>query len=74
MPSRSSTTVVVDRIACTGHGACHAASDYALQLDEWGYPVPTRLEVRPEVGKALVRLCPARALSLSTTPKQLARD
>jgi ferredoxin len=37
MPSPSEG-LVVDRIACTGHGICASLLPDAVTLDEWGYP------------------------------------
>lgn len=57
--------VVVDRIACTAHGVCSVMSDGAVQLDEFGYPVPSRVVMSEESARQLVQACPARALLLS---------
>ena len=55
--------VVVDRVACTGHGVCAAVLEGAVTLDEWGYPiVHPGVEPDPEHITAAVTLCPARAL------------
>lgn len=57
----------VDRVACTGHGVCHALDPQRIPLDEWGYPVPSEVLTDPETADALVRLCPAAALQRRMT-------
>ncbi len=54
--------IVVDRIACTGHGVCARLLAPVVTLDEWGYPIVATPRVDPAAGAAAVRLCPARAL------------
>lgn len=54
--------VVVDRVACTGHGVCAAILPDQVTLDEWGYPIVHGGTPDPELLTAAVRLCPARAL------------
>lgn len=56
--------VVVDRVACTAHGICAVMSGGAIELDEFGYPVPSRLTLATDEARALVEVCPARALLL----------
>lgn len=71
-PGTVVSPVVIDRVACTGHGVCAAVLPEHVSLDEWGYPIlhPAG-PVDPESGTAAVRLCPARALTL--LPPQPAR-
>ncbi|GGB34836.1 hypothetical protein GCM10011492_26860 [Flexivirga endophytica] len=54
--------VIVDRVACTAHGVCAVMSDGAVELDEFGYPIQSRLTLPPEEARVLVEACPARAL------------
>lgn len=56
--------VVVDRVACTAHGVCAVMSDGAVDLDEFGYPVLSRLTLGRDEARVLVEACPARALLL----------
>lgn len=56
--------LAVDRIACTGHGACAGLLPDQVRLDEWGYPVLLDDRVDGAAGATAVRLCPARALYL----------
>ena len=57
--------VVIDRIACTAHGVCAVMSGGAIELDEFGYPIPSRVTMSRDDARQLVRACPARALLLS---------
>lgn len=60
------TELRVDRVACTGHGACAALLD-AVRLDPWGYPIvddPAAAGRDPQASAALA-LCPALALYLT---------
>lgn len=64
-PATTNTaTIAVDRVACTGHGACAALLPAQVRLDEWGYPVVVDDRVGDAEGATAVRLCPARALYL----------
>jgi ferredoxin len=59
--------LVVDPIACAGHGLCAELFPEGIELDDWGYPI-----VRPQAGdpryvehaERAVRACPALALRL----------
>lgn len=61
--------LVIDRIACTGHGLCAELFPEGLALDEWGYPIqaagpiPARLMRH---ARRAVAACPALALRLET--------
>lgn len=62
----------VDWSRCDGHGLCAAAAPSAIQLDPWGFPLPTE----PPVGsdrrrrawtseaRRAASVCPALALRL----------
>lgn len=54
--------VIVDRVACTAHGVCSVMSEGAVELDEFGYPIPSRITMSRDEARQLVRACPARAL------------
>jgi ferredoxin len=63
---RSRKILIVDPIACTGHGLCAELLPERVTLDDWGYPI-----VDPEIPPALrdnaaraVNACPALALAL----------
>ena len=58
--------LIVDPIACTGHGLCAELVPELIVLDDWGYPM-----IDPEVPPALrehalraVKACPELALRL----------
>lgn len=59
---RGEVRVAVDRIACTGHGVCATVSGGGVELDEFGYPIPSQLTVSHPEARQLVLQCPARAL------------
>ena len=67
-----SRRLVVDPIACTGHGACAELFPEQIQPDDWGYPmldgrpVPEHLLVH---ARRAVAACPTLALSLVETEK-----
>ena len=54
--------LLVDRVACTGHGACAAVLPDHVALDPWGYPVVSTAPVPRELLETAVQLCPRRAL------------
>ena len=58
------TRIAVDRVACTGHGACAGLLPAQVRLDQWGYPIVLDERVDETDGAIAVRLCPARALYL----------
>jgi ferredoxin len=59
--------LIVNPIACSGHGVCAELLPELIELDEWGYPliepaqVPDALERR---ARKAVSSCPALALKL----------
>lgn len=67
--TRDVVTVSVDRTVCSGHGACAVLSDGRITLDEWGYPLPSRIEVDALRAKELVLGCPARAVTSRITSR-----
>jgi ferredoxin len=61
-----SIDLVLDPIACVGHGLCAELFPERIELDDWGYPMldPTVPdELREHAGRA-VKACPALALKL----------
>ena len=67
IPSSGDRRVVVDFIACDGHGMCRDILPDNFRLDEWGYPIVTNEIVSSEDlsdAKRAVRLCPELALRL----------
>ena len=60
-------TLVVDPIACTGHGVCAELLPEWITLDDWGYPIIRREAVPAALlaqAKWAVANCPALALKL----------
>ena len=61
--------IVVDPIACTGHGLCADLFPERVGLDRWGYPIidpaaiPATLEVH---ARRAVAVCPVLALRART--------
>ncbi|MEA2478249.1 MAG: ferredoxin [Thermoleophilaceae bacterium] len=65
-PRTPADELVVDPIACTGHGLCAELLPERISLDDWGYPI-----VDPSIPAGLhehavraVKACPAVALRL----------
>jgi ferredoxin len=63
--------LVVDPIACAGHGICAELLPERIGLDDWGYPmidpsIPAGL--RENAARA-VAACPALALALRRAPR-----
>jgi ferredoxin len=62
-----SERLVVNPIACTGHGACAELFPERVELDDWGYPMvddePIGNELLPHARRA-VAACPTLALRL----------
>lgn len=57
--------LVVDPIACTGHGLCAELLPEGIALDEWGYPLLAKGEIPPELlrrARSVAATCPTRAL------------
>jgi ferredoxin len=64
------TRLVVDPIACTGHGLCAELLPEAIGLDEWGYPLLAGGELPRELvrrARSVAATCPTRALRLAQT-------
>lgn len=62
-----SERLVVDPIACSGHGMCAELLPEWIELDDWGYPIIEQGSLPPGLSahaKRAVRACPALALKL----------
>lgn len=60
--------LVVDPIACDGHGLCAELLPERIGLDEWGYPILARDPIGPALEKharRAVAACPKLALALA---------
>jgi ferredoxin len=59
----------VNRIVCTGHGACSELLPELVAADEWGYPVipdtPVPTALLPDARRAVAD-CPVLALRLAS--------
>ena len=58
----------IDRIACTGHGACAELFPERIQLDDWGYPMLDDTPIPDDLlthARRAVAACPTLALRLS---------
>jgi ferredoxin len=65
--------LVIDRIACTGHGLCAELFPEHLALDEWGYPIQSPGPIPAALNRharRAVAACPALALRLEATKSQ----
>jgi ferredoxin len=68
--------LVVDPIACHGHGQCAELLPERVMLDDWGYPliddteIPLALE---PLARRAVRACPTLALRLRAAQVRQAR-
>ena len=61
------TRLVVDWVACDGHGLCATLLPEVVDLDEWGYPLLAPDEVPDgllQQARRTVARCPALALRL----------
>ncbi|GAA4672628.1 ferredoxin [Gordonia humi] len=59
--------LVVDRVACAGHGMCYGTAPDLIDCDEQGDPIlPDRMLTGAEAdaAEAAVLACPERALTL----------
>lgn len=59
--------IIIDPIACDGHGLCVEMLPELIELDDWGYPILREPEV-PEglerLARRAVSACPTLALRL----------
>ena len=65
--ARSSVELVVDPIACDGHGLCAELAPELITLDDWGYPFIHRRAIEGELiehARRAVGACPTLALRL----------
>ena len=67
MGAKRKDTMVVDTIACAGHGICAELLGEWIRLDDWGYPIVRSEAIPPELmtrARWAVANCPALALKL----------
>jgi len=61
--------LVLDPIACVGHGLCAELFPEGIVLDDWGFPILLDRAQDPAVrghARRAVKACPALALKLRT--------
>jgi ferredoxin len=66
--SQTAAKLLVNPIACAGHGACAELLPEAITLDEWGYPVIDPRPLAPGLerhARQAVSACPTLALRLT---------
>ena len=67
---RGSRRLVVNPVACVGHGICAELFPERVTLDDWGYPLidprPIPSDLEPHARRA-VAACPTLALLLRDT-------
>jgi ferredoxin len=69
--------LIVNPIACSGHGVCAELLPELVELDEWGYPIidPGQVPVALErQARKAVSACPALALKLGIVRARRDRD
>lgn len=60
--------LIVNPIACTGHGACAELFPERIRLDDWGYPMLDSAPITDDLlvhARRAVAACPTLALRLS---------
>ena len=70
---KTATRLVVNPIACAGHGSCAELLPEVVTLDEWGYPVIDPRPVPPGLerhARQAVAACPVLALRLVRLAEQ----
>ena len=63
------TKLVVDWIACDGHGLCAMAAPELIDLDDWGYPVVHAIpddQRLLNLARSAIEACPVMALRMDT--------
>jgi ferredoxin len=63
--------LVLDPVACDGHGLCHELFPEGIELDDWGFPIITGAPIgRADARHArrAVAACPRVALSTAPLP------
>jgi ferredoxin len=66
--------LVVDPIACEGHGLCHDLFPEAIDLDDWGFPVVAPTDIagsNRRHAKRAVAACPVLALRMIPAPVEV---
>lgn len=64
--------LVVDPIACDGHGSCAELLPELIRLDDWGFPMVAAGPIPPELlahARWAVANCPALALRIEAAAR-----
>ncbi len=72
MSRTAARELVVNPIACVGHGLCAELFPEWISLDDWGYPIIDSRPVPPELAdhaERAIAACPTLALLLRITPR-----
>lgn len=70
MAGQDTVTIVIDRIACDGHGLCAELLPELITLDDWGYPIVAAGPVPDDLvehARRAVTFCPVLAFHLRAT-------
>lgn len=68
--------LMVDPIACAGHGVCAELFPERIRLDDWGYPIIDEAPIPDELmahARRAAAACPKLALKLAASPRRGAR-
>jgi len=68
--------LVVDWVACDGHGLCAQAAPELIDLDDWGYPILHKVPDDKSsliLARAAVEACPVMALRLEQERRPVPR-
>jgi len=71
MTARWKLEIVIDPIACDGHGVCAEVFPERIERDRWGFPIVDAADITPvlqEHAERAVRVCPRHALHLVERP------
>jgi ferredoxin len=72
MADQGPVTIVIDRIACDGHGLCAELVPELITLDDWGYPIVAAGPVPEQLlehARRAVAFCPVLAFRLRAIPR-----
>ena len=71
---RKAKKIVVNPIACEGHGLCAELLPEMIRLDDWGYPIVDPSPVPPHLEahlKRAIAACPTLALLVSDAQEEV---
>ena len=68
--------LIVDPIACVGHGMCADLLPERIVLDDWGFPIIDSREIGPDLiahARRAIEACPTLALRLEAVRPEVRR-